>query len=148
MATAVEMQTLLDTANPAAFELLITTLTSTDNTIRDRSEQLYNECKKAAPLCATQLMQILRHSANMSAKSLCAVLLRKLLTKDAHAETGEPCWQALPEQTQAGLKAELLNVLQSETNRGILKKVCDTVSEIAAGIFESPENAAGWQQLM
>lgn len=136
--------TMLDVANPAPFEMMITTLMSTVNEERDHAEAVYNECKKHPTQCATQLTQVLRKSSNVSSRAMCAVLLRKMLTKDAHEETGDTVWPILPEATQAGIKAELLACLQEETDRGILKKVCDTVGEIATNIFES----GGWAELM
>mmetsp|Transcript_8735 Transcript_8735/g.11822 ORF Transcript_8735/g.11822 Transcript_8735/m.11822 type:complete len:1130 (+) Transcript_8735:104-3493(+) len=142
--SASDLETLLDTSQPAAFEIIIQTLTSPSNEERDRAEGVFNACKKHPALCTMQLVQVLRRSTDIGARAMCAVLLRKVLTKDMHEETGNTMWPLLPEPTKAGVKSELLLCIQEETERSILKKVCDTVGEIATVIFEE----GAWPELL
>ena len=50
----------------------------------------------------------------------------------------------LQAQTQDGIKGELLKSLQEETVKSITRKVCDTVCELAAGIYEEGK----WPELL
>ncbi|KAK3251341.1 Importin-5 [Cymbomonas tetramitiformis] len=139
-----QLAVLLDVSNPAAFEGLMRTLTSHDNAVRDPGEAMFNECKKQPDQCTTQLIQVLRSSQHEDARVMCAVLLRKVLTKDVHDDEGNTIWQFLRPETQAGIKGELLKSLLEEPSRSISKKVCDTISEIAAIIYDT----TGWPELL
>lgn len=61
-----------------------------------------------------------------------AVLLRKLLTR---ADSTSFIFSRLSPSTQTNIKSVLLLQLQKEDNRSIHKKLCDTVSELAASVL-------------
>lgn len=132
-----EVQTLL--GDRAMFEQLLQQLMSASNEQRAHAEELFTQCRQHADPCVGQLVTTLRQSQDVGARSLCAVLLRKVLTKD------EPSlWPQLSEQLKNAVKTELLACVKEEPHRQILRKVCDTISELAAGIVE----AAGWPELL
>ncbi|KAI3993923.1 hypothetical protein MKX01_002936 [Papaver californicum] len=70
---------------------------------------------------------------------MAAILLRKQLTRD-----DSYLWPRLSQSTQSALKSQLLLCVQNEEAKQISKKLCDTVSELAAGIL--PENQ--WPELL
>lgn len=68
-----------------------------------------------------------------------AVLLRKLLTRDDSF-----LYPSLSPSTQSTIKSTLLSSVLNESTRTIVKKLCDTVSELAASVV--PEN--NWPELL
>lgn len=68
-----------------------------------------------------------------------AILLRKQLTRD-----DSYVWPRLSPATQSSLKSIFLACIQREEAKTIIKKLCDTVSELASGIL--PDN--GWPELL
>lgn len=67
---------------------------------------------------------------------MAAILLRKLLTRDADPSSSSYLWPRLSPQTQSSLKSALLSVIQREDSKSISKKVCDTISELASGLLD------------
>jgi hypothetical protein len=69
----------------------------------------------------------------------------QLVTKqvDVGAEAAR-VWVVLDAATQAAVKGELLQHLHAEADRSILRKVCDTVSEIGAMVIQDN----GWPELL
>lgn len=61
-----------------AFEMLLQQLMSADNAQRTIAEKMFEELKKHPDACALQLIRSLRSSPNLPARSLAAVLLRKV----------------------------------------------------------------------
>ena len=125
-------------SNLTAFEQLLGGLTSVDNAARTQYESLFNECKKQGDVLCLQLVKALRTSAIVETREMAAILLRRVLTKDEVS-----LWANLQPQTQAGIKGELLKSLHEEQNKRIAGKVGDTVSELAAGVYEE-----GWPELL
>ncbi|KAK9821719.1 hypothetical protein WJX81_003315 [Elliptochloris bilobata] len=126
--------------DPNAFSLMVSQMLSPQNEQRRAAEVLFSEAKKAqGDFTASSLVALLRHSQQLDARALCAVLLRKVLTKDDPS-----LWPTLSPNVQALVKSELLNCVREEQDRSIVKKVCDTVSELAAGIMEG----GGWPELL
>lgn len=136
---AAQVAAVLDMNSLAAFEQLLGGLTSVDNTQREQYEAIFNECKKQPDMLCLQLVRTLRTSQATETREMSSILLRRVLTKDEVS-----LWANLQAQTQDGIKGELLKSLQEETVKSITHKVCDTVCELAAGIFEEGK----WPELL
>ena len=134
--SAAQVQAVLDMSNLTAFEQLLGGLTSVDNSARTQYEavQRVQEAGRRARLSS----EALRTSAQVETREMAAILLRRVLTKDEVS-----LWANLQAQTQAGIKSELLKSLHEEQNKRIAGKVGDTVSELAAGVYEE-----GWPELL
>lgn len=78
---AADVQALL--GNRAAFEQLLQQLMSPTNEDRARAEELFTQCRAHADPCVGQLVVTLRQSQDVGARSLCAVLLRKVRMRAA-----------------------------------------------------------------
>jgi len=75
----------------------------------------------------------------MEKRAFCAIMLRKALTQS------EPnLWSESSAQTQANIKQELMNALVEEQQKTVVKKVGDTISELAADLL--PKNL--WPELL
>ncbi|CAL1373149.1 unnamed protein product [Linum trigynum] len=126
--------------DPAPFETLISSLMSSSNDQRSQAELAFNLCKQNDPdSLSLKLAHLLQLSPHPDARAMAAVLLRKLLTRD-----DAYLWPRLNLNTQSSIKSILLSCVQHEQAKSILKKLCDTVSELASGIL--PEN--GWPELL
>lgn len=126
--------------DPTHFETLISHLMSTNNDQRSQAESLYNLCKQHQPdALSLKLAHLLQSSHHPEARAMGAILLRKLLTRDDSF-----LWPQLSGSTQSTVKTVLLACVQREDAKTISKKLCDTISELAAGIL--PEN--GWPELL
>ena len=124
----------------AHFETLISHLMSSNNEQRSQAESLYNLCKQHQPdALSLKLAHLLQSSPHPDGRAMAAILLRKLLTRD-----DSYLWPQLASSTQSTLKSMLLACVQQENTNTISKKLCDTVSELAAGIL--PDN--GWPELV
>jgi len=97
---------------------LLEALQSTDNTVRSQAEQSY----EALPL--DQRAQLLFTSLPISSgipdegRQLAAVMLRRLISNDF-----TEFYDKLPDEQKSQFKTEMLNLLQSETNRTVRKKI-------------------------
>ncbi|KAJ8770124.1 hypothetical protein K2173_011219 [Erythroxylum novogranatense] len=124
----------------APFESLISTLMSSSNEHRSQAELLFNLCKQTHPdSLSLKLAHLLQVCSNLEVRAMSAVLLRKLLTRD-----DSYLWPRLSPSTQSSLKSIFLASVQHEQTKSILKKLCDTVSELASSIL--PDN--GWPELL
>ncbi|KAM0952064.1 putative importin-beta domain, armadillo-like helical, TOG domain, importin beta family [Dioscorea sansibarensis] len=124
-------------ADPSAFESLISALMSSANDQRSHAESLFNLCRDHHPdSLVLKLAQLLLSSAPVELRSMAAILLRKLLTRDAEPSSSSYLWPRLSPQTQSSLKSALLSVIQREDSKSISKKVCDTISELASGLVD------------
>lgn len=126
-------------SDQAAFEALLEKLMSPTNEERDRAEAVFEECKQHPDHIVTKLAQTLSSSPRIELRGLAAVLLRKIITKDDVS-----LWPQLGPATQAGLKLQLLQCVQQEQVKSILKKLCDTVAELASGLLEEGQ----WPELL
>ena len=136
---AAQVAAVLDMSSLTAFEQLLGGLSSADNATRTQYESLFNECKKQPDLLCLQLTRAMRSSGAQETREMASILLRRVLTKDEVS-----LWANLQQQTQDGVKGELLKVLQEESVRSIVRKACDTVCELAAGILEEGK----WPELL
>ncbi|XP_047316709.1 importin-5-like [Impatiens glandulifera] len=126
--------------DPVPFETLISHLMSSSNEQRSEAELIFNLCKQNDPnSLALKLAHLLQHSLAVEARAMSAILLRKQLTRD-----DSYIWPLLTPSTQSLLKSVLLGCFQSEEAKTIIKKLCDTVSELASNLL--PENQ--WPELL
>ncbi|KAL4591289.1 hypothetical protein LXL04_004247 [Taraxacum kok-saghyz] len=127
-------------ADPAPFETLISHLMSSSNEQRSQAELIFNLCKQTDPNSLfLKLGHLLQLSPHMEARAMSAILLRKQLTQDDSL-----VWNRLSPTTQSSLKSILLACVQHEEAKTIMKKLCDTISELASSIL--PDN--GWPELL
>lgn len=134
-----EVQALL-TPDSARFEGLISGLMSPDNSRRKMAELVLTQLKTQPDLCVQYLVNTLRRSGSKENRSFCALILRKVLTKE------DPLlWPRLSKQVQDMVKTELLVGLGAEQEREVCRKMCHAVSEL--GVFAA-EAEGGWQELV
>ncbi|XP_057472819.1 uncharacterized protein LOC130761356 [Actinidia eriantha] len=127
--------------DPAPFEILISHLMSSSNEQRSQAELIFNLCKQTDPnSLALKLAQLLQFSPHVDARAMSAVLLRKQLTPGSDSYL----WPRLSPFSHSSLKSILLACVQREEAKTIIKKLCDTVSELASGVL--PDN--GWPELL
>ncbi|KAH9611136.1 hypothetical protein KSS87_023271 [Heliosperma pusillum] len=126
--------------DPSQFETLISHLMSTNNDQRSEAELLYNLCKQHQPdSLSLKLGHLVQSSPHPEARAMAAILLRKLLTRDDSF-----IYPKLAASTQSTLKSILLSCIQTEDTKTISRKLCDTISELAATIV--PDNQ--WPELL
>ncbi|KAI4386303.1 hypothetical protein MLD38_004244 [Melastoma candidum] len=131
---------ILESADPAPFETLIGHLMSSSNDQRSAAESLFNLAKQSDPnSLSLKLAHLLINSSSPDLRAMAAVLLRKLLTRD-----DSYVYPRLSPHSQSVIKSILLTALQREELKTIVKKLCDTVSELASGILADN----GWPELL
>ncbi|XP_010923358.1 uncharacterized protein [Elaeis guineensis] len=139
-------------ADPAPFEALVAQLMSSANDQRSQAESLFNLCRDLQPdALAAKLATLLQASPHLEIRAMSAILLRKLLTRESSSSSSASgdsspsyLWPRLSPTSQASLKSLLLASVQREEVKSIAKKLCDTVSELAAGLL--PDDA--WPELL
>nr|XP_043633893.1 importin-5-like [Erigeron canadensis] len=146
-----QISSILNSDNNSQFETLISHLMSAANDQRSEAETLFNLSKQLHPdNLVLKLSHLLHVSPHPEARAMCAVLLRRILTvsssyDDASQQGGVGgLYTGLVSNTQVTLKSILLECVIKETNKSIIKKLCDTISELSAIIM--PEN--GWPELL
>lgn len=118
----------MDPNNDPPFEILIKDLLSHGNENRRQAEAIFNSFRQRHPdTLVLKLIHTLRSCAQAETRAMCAVLLRKQLDKKSSAFI----WPHLSPATRTALKAELLLCLQREETLGVIKKLRDTVAELA-----------------
>ncbi|XP_027072925.1 uncharacterized protein [Coffea arabica] len=126
--------------DPAPFETLISHLMSSSNEQRSQAESIFNLIKQTDPnSLALKLAQLLSSSRHVEARAMSAILLRKQLTRD-----DSYIWPRLSPATQSAIKSVLLTSIQNENSKSIIKKLCDTISELASSIL--PDNE--WPEIL
>ncbi|KAM7251233.1 hypothetical protein ACFE04_023116 [Oxalis oulophora] len=129
--------------DPTHFETLISHLMSSSNEQRSAAESLFTLCKQNQPdAFVLKLAQLVHGSTQTESRAMAAILIRKQFTIGNDPTTF--IYPHLAESTRSNLKSVLLSSLHSETNKSIVRKVCDTISELAAGILED----GGWPELL
>lgn len=121
------------------WEKLLWSLMAMDNSERNRAEMLFAELKQQSDVTLLGLVQIVHSSRSDDVRGLAAVLLRRVLLRDAVS-----LWPNASDHVRHTVKLELLAVLSSEQNRSIRRKVCDTVGELASSILDD----AQWDDLL
>ncbi|KAL4086472.1 hypothetical protein PRIC1_014176 [Phytophthora ramorum] len=117
-----------------SWDALLWSLLAVDNTARNAAEAQFAALKQAA--CSDELLlglvRVVHSGSPDDVRALAAVLLRRVLLRDAVS-----LWPRATDAARATVKSELLAVLEAgEKNRGIRRKVCDTVGELASSILE------------
>ncbi|XP_057781116.1 uncharacterized protein LOC130999574 [Salvia miltiorrhiza] len=126
--------------DPAPFETLISHLMSSANEQRSQAESIFNLLKQNDPnSLALKLAHLLSASVHLESRAMAAILLRKQLTRDEAF-----IWPHLTESTRSAVKNILLSAIQSEESKSIIKKLCDTVSELASSLI--PDNQ--WPEIL
>ncbi|KAG1706394.1 hypothetical protein DVH05_001541 [Phytophthora capsici] len=125
-----------------SWDALLWSLLAVDNSARNAAEAQFAQLKQSD--CSDELLLGLVcviHSASPDdIRALAAVLLRRVLLRDAVS-----LWPRATDQARAVVKQQLLAVLEDgEKNRGIRRKVCDTVGELASSILEDGQ----WDDLL
>ncbi|KAG2529595.1 hypothetical protein JM16_002012 [Phytophthora kernoviae] len=125
-----------------AWDQLLWSLLSVDNAARNVAESRFAELKQNP--CSDEtllgLVRVIHSTSPDDVRALAAVLLRRVLLRDAVS-----LWPKATDEARATVKRELLAVLEAgEKNRGIRRKVCDTVGELASSILEDGQ----WDDLL
>ncbi|KAL2540861.1 ARM repeat superfamily protein [Abeliophyllum distichum] len=124
----------------APFETLISHLMSSSNEQRSQAESIFHLIKQNDPnSLALKLAHLLSSSLHHEARAMSTILLRKQLTRDDSF-----IWPQLTESTRSAIKNILLSSVQREESKSIIKKLCDTVSELASSLL--PENQ--WPEIL
>ena len=124
------------------FETLISHLMSSSNEERSAAEVVFNLCKQSDPnALSLKLAHLLQFCPLPDLRAMSALLLRKQLSQH---DSSSFLWPLLSPSTQASLKSILLSSIQLDQPKSIQKKLCDTISELAAAIV--PDNA--WPELL
>lgn len=121
------------------WEKLLWSLMAMDNDERNRAETLFADLKQHSDATLSGLVQVVHSTRSDDVRGLAAVLLRRVLLRDAVS-----LWPNASEHVRSAVKHELLAVLRSEENRSIRRKVCDTVGELASSILDD----AQWDDLL
>ncbi|KZV20980.1 importin-5-like [Dorcoceras hygrometricum] len=126
--------------DPAAFETLVSHLMSSSNEERSQAESIFNLLKQNDPnSLALKLAHLLSSSVRFEVRAMATILLRKQLTRDDSF-----IWPQLSESTRSAVKNILLSSIQREEMKSIIKKLCDTVSELASSLL--PDNQ--WPEIL
>lgn len=110
-----------------------------NNDARKHAEQLFEQLKGHPDACVSNLVTVLRQSQSVEHKCFAAVMLRKVLTRDSTM-----LWEKVSPPAQAVVKNELLNGLKEEQQKTVVRKICDTISELGAMLLDN--NA--WPELL
>ncbi|XP_014491277.1 importin-5 [Vigna radiata var. radiata] len=124
-------------------ESLISHLMSSSNDQRSQAESLFNLCKQSRPESLLLGLAHLLHTApKPETRTMSAILLRRHLTR--HHDSF--LWPLLSPAARSSLHSVLLSSLQQEPIKSISKKLCDTISELAAAIL--PDDPSAWPNLL
>lgn len=124
----------------ANFEALVSQLMVADDAPRSQAEALFEQLKLQPDALVSNLVATMRQSGNNEHRQFAAIMLRKVLTKD-----DPPLWGKCSPPVQVHVKHELLTALKEEQEKTVVKKVCDTVSEVAVEVSEADQ---GWPELV
>lgn len=126
--------------DPAPFETLISHLMSSANEQRSQAESIFNLLKQNDPnSLVLKLAHLLSSSAHLESRTMATILLRKQLTRDESF-----IWPHLTESTRSTVKNILLSALQSAESMSSIKKLCDTIAELASSLI--PDNQ--WPEIL
>ncbi|KAI9554129.1 hypothetical protein GHT06_019401 [Daphnia sinensis] len=113
---------------------LLSTLLSTDNTIRSNAETTLDGIPVETR--ATYLLASMRNtSVGEDVRQMAAVLLRRVISNEF-----EDFYNKLTPENQVHLKNELLATIQTETQAGMRRKICEVVSELARQLLDEEGN--------
>jgi len=135
-----------------AFVELVQHLLSSNNDQRNAAEQRYEEAKRSEPLqLVSSLFKVLQQAQlEQPVREQCAVLLRQCCGKVKDADS---IWQKLGAEGQAGVRSQLLQLVEAEPNATVRRKVADCVQSLGNQLIEiaegqRPQNIQEWPELM
>jgi len=121
-------------ADQQQFLHLLSTLLSTDNTIRSNAETTLDGIPVETR--ATYLLASMRNvTVGEDVRQMAAVLFRRVISNEF-----EEFYNKLTPENQVNLKNELLATIQSETQASMRRKICEVVSELARQLLDEEGN--------
>ena len=112
--------------------------------IRDQSQIKFNELSKNWQALIFCLTKILLESPNKQVRIFSLVAMRKLLDL-SNLEKEDSKWKLFEPTYKSTIKTNLYNALISNTDPTMNSKICDTISVVAANIYDSEET---WDELI
>lgn len=128
--------------NSTHFDALLSHLMSADNDRRSEAESLFNLAKQTHPDSLSLKLAHALSSSSTEFRALSAVLLRKVLTQTDDDDSF--LFYNLTSETQNNIKSTLIVCLSHENDKSVIKKVSDTVSELASVILADDK----WPELL
>ncbi|XP_071539871.1 importin-5 [Panulirus ornatus] len=116
------------------FQQLLTGLLSHENKIRQQAETTYEQIASETKF-QLLLTNVVNKTAGENARTMAAVLLRRLLTTNF-----DEVFPTLPPDAQRQVQAQLLASVQQEEDANMRKKLCDIVSELAHNMIDDEGN--------
>ncbi|CAI2308084.1 unnamed protein product [Caenorhabditis sp. 36 PRJEB53466] len=113
-----------------AFTELITQLQSSDNEIRKKAEEHYEQIDGATKVAAL-FEAYVHHANNTDVRSTVLVFLRRVLSRD-----WDSIWEKLNEENRQRILTKVLEMIVHESEISIKKKIADLISEIASNLID------------
>ncbi|KAF1771391.1 hypothetical protein GCK72_003217 [Caenorhabditis remanei] len=123
------------------FAELIQRLQSSDNEIRKKAEEQYEQID--GPTKVALLFECYNQFANSAeVRSTVLVFLRRVLSRDWDA-----IWENLNDENKQRILAKVLEMIVHETDISIKKKIADLISEIASNLIDDAGDMS-WQGVL
>lgn len=127
------------------FSTLLQSLTAADNDTRNNAEAVFNQLNQEQPTSlVASLVGCIRQSEQIPShlRALGSVLLRRTLLRQ------EPTiWERLSDDSQSSLKSALLELLITEKEPAIKRRLAEIIGELAAELLDS-SGEAGWPEVI
>ncbi|VDN60043.1 unnamed protein product [Dracunculus medinensis] len=124
------------------FRYLISHMLSPENDARNEAEKRYDQIPKATQ--GRLLFELfLDNSAEFEMRSMCLILLRRLLSKD-----WDEVWPIWGEENQKGFCEQLLKLATEETHSVLRKRLCDVIAEVARASIDNESGRQKWQGVL
>lgn len=116
-------------------QALLSALLSTDNDIRSKAEESYEQLPVEQKV--TLLLGAVSNAAEIpeEGRSLAAVMLRRLFSSEF-----EEFFNKLPEEQKAVLKDQIINCVQNEPSKNVRRKCADLAAEVARNLTDDDGN--------
>ncbi|EFN77942.1 Importin-5 [Harpegnathos saltator] len=116
------------------FQQLLSTLLSSENEVRARAEETYNNLSLESKV--TYLLSTVCNGTLVDEmRSMAAVLLRRLFASEFM-----DFFPKIPSEAQAQLKEQILLSVQNEQKETIRRKVCEVAAEVARNLIDEDGN--------
>lgn len=112
--------------------------------IRNESQQRFNEMSKNLQAFIFCLSKIILENQNKNVKMFALIAIRKLLEIGSE-EKVESKWKNFENNYKESIKTNLYNILITNTDPSLNSKICDTISMVAANIYDSEEK---WEEIV
>ncbi|CAL2030081.1 unnamed protein product [Caenorhabditis brenneri] len=123
------------------FAELIQRLQSSDNDIRKKAEEQYEQID--GPTKVALLFECYNQFANSTdVRSTVLVFLRRVLSRDWDA-----IWEKLNAENKQGILSKVLEMIVHETDISIKKKIADLIAEIASNLIDDSGDMS-WQGVL